>query len=370
MDGNGLLEGADKYLYLRFDSPEFLPETDNFLQTPQNNLNSSEYSNRPKRKNRYFFAMNLYDNEENIPYITQELTLVFKHLGPENVFLSIYENNSEDKTKELLNDFKVSLKNLGFRFLIITDNATRPEIYHRIEYLAGLRNKALDPLSEETRLGYKYDKIIFINDIIFCKNDILELIYQSDLQKSDITVPIDIFVTGKPEHLEYRDTWVGRDLNGNAITGDLDNLIKHRASAKRYNQGLPFQVQCGWNGVAVLNANPFLGHNPLRFRRSNIETNECSASECSLLCNDFWKLGLRRIIIVPKILVGYMKEHIPFIDHYIQKFIDINPALPEKISYKNGPKKIWCNGLDKNNTYHPYIKGKWIKYVDGNTKVV
>ncbi|OMJ12766.1 Alpha-1,3-mannosyltransferase CMT1, partial [Smittium culicis] len=167
--------------------------------------------------------MNLYDNEENIPYITQELTLVFKHLGPENVFLSIYENNSEDKTKELLNDFKVSLKNLGFRFLIITDNATRPEIYHRIEYLAGLRNKALDPLSEETRLGYKYDKIIFINDIIFCKNDILELIYQSDLQKSDITVPIDIFVTGKPEHLEYRDTWVGRDLNGNAITGDLDN---------------------------------------------------------------------------------------------------------------------------------------------------
>ncbi|OMJ27111.1 Alpha-1,3-mannosyltransferase CMT1 [Smittium culicis] len=367
---NHRLETADKYLYSRFDSPEIYPESVSFPQTPQNNLNSSEYSNRPKRKNRFFFAMNLYNNEENIPYITQELTLVLKHLGPENVFLSIYENNSDDKTKDLLNHFKVSLKTLGFRFLIITDDATRPEMYHRIEYLAGLRNKALAPLFEETSLGYKYHKIIFINDIIFCKNDILELIYQSDLQKSDITVPIDVFVTGKPEHLEFRDTWVARDLNGKPIAGGLDNLISHKASAKRYNQGLPFQVQCGWNGAAVLNAKPFLGHNPLRFRRSNIDTNECSASECSLLCNDFWKLGLRRIVIVPNILVGYKKEHIPFIDHYIQKFIKTSSSLPEKISYKDGPKKILCIGLDKNNTYHPDNKSKWIKYVHGNTKVV
>jgi hypothetical protein len=48
-------------------------------------------------------------------------------------------------------------------------------------------------------------------------------------------------------------------------------------------------VQCCWNGMAALNAEPF--KRGLRFR-AQIK-GECRASECSLLCDDFQKLGYR-----------------------------------------------------------------------------
>jgi alpha-1,3-mannosyltransferase len=49
-----------------------------------------------------YLAMNLYQNEEVLPTFFQELPIIINHLGPRNVFVSIYENNSEDKTQKLL----------------------------------------------------------------------------------------------------------------------------------------------------------------------------------------------------------------------------------------------------------------------------
>lgn len=46
--------------------------------------------------------MNLYQNEEVLPTFFQELPIIISQLGPENVFVSVYENNSDDKTQELL----------------------------------------------------------------------------------------------------------------------------------------------------------------------------------------------------------------------------------------------------------------------------
>lgn len=46
--------------------------------------------------------MNLYQNEEILPTFFQELPIIINQLGAENVFVSVYENNSDDKTQELL----------------------------------------------------------------------------------------------------------------------------------------------------------------------------------------------------------------------------------------------------------------------------
>lgn len=56
----------------------------------------------PSRRVTTFLAMNLYQNEEVLPNFFQELPIILNQLGPQNVFVSIYENNSEDKTQELL----------------------------------------------------------------------------------------------------------------------------------------------------------------------------------------------------------------------------------------------------------------------------
>jgi hypothetical protein len=34
---------------------------------------------------------------------------------------------------------------------------------------------------------------------------------------------------------------------------------------------------------------------------------ECSASECSLICNDYWEQGYGRIIMVPRVKLAYDK---------------------------------------------------------------
>jgi hypothetical protein len=41
----------------------------------------------------------------------------------------------------------------------------------------------------------------------------------------------------------------------------------------------------------------------LRFR-TNVVT-ECAASECSLLCDDFHRLGYKRVLLDPSVRVGY-----------------------------------------------------------------
>lgn len=38
---------------------------------------------------------------------------------------------------------------------------------------------------------------------------------------------------------------------------------------------------------------------------ARIHERECSASECSLLCNDYWSAGYGRIIMVPRVKLAY-----------------------------------------------------------------
>ncbi|SRR5258708_742539 len=49
-----------------------------------------------------FLAINLYNNEQVLPTFYQELPILLEHLGPQQVYVSIYENGSSDMTPELL----------------------------------------------------------------------------------------------------------------------------------------------------------------------------------------------------------------------------------------------------------------------------
>ncbi len=82
------------------------------------------------------------------------------------------------------------------------------------------------------------------------------------------------------------DSWVGRDLIGRRFTMEAPFLTTG-AGPKRVRAGLPTPVQCCWNGMARIDAAPFLAG--LRFR-THLE-GECMASECSLVCDDLWRMG-------------------------------------------------------------------------------
>ena len=109
-------------------------------------------------------------------------------LGYHNVFVSVYENGSSDQTKALLRIFDALCRSVGLRVVIRTSLRTRGAFHHRIEYLAEVRNAALAPLQElRDTEGEVFHSVIFMNDVLPCVDDLLELVWQSRRQNAGIT---------------------------------------------------------------------------------------------------------------------------------------------------------------------------------------
>ncbi|KAL6764617.1 cryptococcal mannosyltransferase 1-domain-containing protein [Haematococcus lacustris] len=163
-----------------------------------------------------------------------------------------------------------------------------------------------------------------------------------------------------PQELDYMfyDIWVAHDISGRRFDKG-GRLLQHNASAERFAAGMPFPVQCCWNGLAVINAAPFQGLNPEPLRsspsartqaldlhaigerlsamsnwrrarqggqgdtggpdqrsgppvspgplmfRSAESPSECPASECTHFCNDLWRRGFRRMVVDPWVRMTY-----------------------------------------------------------------
>lgn len=154
------------------------------------NLSSSRYaSETPVRAQgeKIFIASTHWNNEAILRshWNTAVLALA-EHFGPENVYVSIYESGSWDNSKGALLDLNQSLDALGVQNTIVLDQTTHiDEIekppgalgwidtprgkreLRRIPYLARLRNKSLKPLELLAATGSKFDKILFLNDVVF-----------------------------------------------------------------------------------------------------------------------------------------------------------------------------------------------------------
>jgi alpha-1,3-mannosyltransferase len=104
----------------------------------------------------------------------------------------------------------------------------------------------------------------------------------------------------------FYDNWVARDINGTALeNAPFESIFHHEPSSHRFQRHLPIQVQSCWNGIAVLDPAPFYSPPHVRFRMARITEGECSASECSLICNDYWEAGYGRILMVPRVKLAY-----------------------------------------------------------------
>jgi alpha-1,3-mannosyltransferase len=145
-----------------------------------------------EQQHKYFFAINLYNSFDVIPDIFATLFRTASVLGYHNVFVSIYENGSNDQTKALLRIFDALARTVGLRVIIRTSMRTRGAFNHRIEYLAEVRNAAMVPLHElRDNENEVFDSIVFMNDILPCVDDLLELIWQSRRQNAGITCAAD-----------------------------------------------------------------------------------------------------------------------------------------------------------------------------------
>ncbi|KAJ2325303.1 hypothetical protein GGH92_010483, partial [Coemansia sp. RSA 2673] len=216
-----------------------------------------------------------------------------------------------------------------------------PNMLAQLIALADTLGRALEPLYQN---GAAFGRAVFINDMFFCLTDILELVYQSHAHGAHLTCAEDFeFRHGS---LAFYDTWVSRDMLGHAFKSQIYRIADDDTAAVAQLTNRPFQVQCCWNGMAVIDTRVFAGNSALRFRRSTAD--ECSASECSLLCNDMWAHGYRRAVVVPRVKLSYdiATRELLRAPYNFPRDAPFRDSRLQRIAFRPGPKTVYCNPLN------------------------
>lgn len=145
------------------------------------------YRDQPRRRERIYVASINWNNEYIMrSHWSQALVDLAWKLGPENVYISIYESGSYDNTKAALIELDRELDRM-----LIPRNITLSPVTHeqeiaappgengwivtpggkkelrRIPYLSRIRNRSLQPLQELASQGITFDKVLFLNDVVF-----------------------------------------------------------------------------------------------------------------------------------------------------------------------------------------------------------
>ena len=115
-----------------------------------------------------------------------------------SIFVSIYENGSWDSTKSTLQQLRQTLEELDVPNYINIDDVSHEQTIaqnksmsgwlkttygsemRRIPYLASVRNKALEPMARFGLSGVKYDKLLYINDVVFSVSLLLQGLINCD----------------------------------------------------------------------------------------------------------------------------------------------------------------------------------------------
>ncbi|RAL00320.1 glycosyltransferase family 69 protein [Aspergillus ibericus CBS 121593] len=235
--------------------------------------NVVQASNTPGRGNprnsTVFIAVSLYDKNGVLAggQWGQALLDLIDMIGPDNVFLSIYENDSEkagERALQQLSDRVPCNKSIvyeehfnftGFPTVTLPDGS---EHVRRVEFLADVRNRALRPLDEHPEL--RFDRLLFLNDVYFNALDALQLLFSTNTQN------------GVPEYraacavdfinpFKFYDTFASRDLEGYSMGLPFYPWFTTAGSAQSRQDVLhgkdAVRVRSCWGGMVAFDAGFF-----------------------------------------------------------------------------------------------------------------
>ncbi|KAK4950520.1 hypothetical protein LTR66_013959, partial [Elasticomyces elasticus] len=138
---------------------------------------------------RVFIAASLYDEDGRLAGGAWGRSIIdlVDLLGPENTFVSIYENDPDPKAEAALKSLgrKVacnaslvteSLPLSGYPHVLLANGESR---VRRIAQLADMRNRALRPLDDPSLP--RFDKLLYLNDIYFNPLDAAQLLFSTKM---------------------------------------------------------------------------------------------------------------------------------------------------------------------------------------------
>jgi mannosyltransferase 1 (CAP59) len=276
----------------------------------------------------------------------ENLLKLIEYLGPSNVFLSIYENDSGPEAPKALAWLRDQLTceysitfgdHIPLRDFPQVVTPSGDLAIKRLTYLTAVRNRLFRPfdtpdiaLASNDEVNYtstRFDRILFLNDIYYQPADALNLLFSTNLNPTTQRAEYDIACATDFWHgATIYDTFVLRDTGGFEVDWFTYPWFTTQGSAQSRADVLAqkdaVRVKSCFNGMAAFAAAPFLRPEvrngpgaavaqevassgaPLRFRAQHDLFWE--ASECCLLNADF---GARypdaRIYLNPYIRVAY-----------------------------------------------------------------
>lgn len=271
------------------------------------------------------------NNEEILRAAWNDAVLALvTRLGPANVHFAAVESGSQDKTKEALMDLKDKLDNLGVSNTIslgmtvweqLDELNTRPDPsrerepgwiwdkeeghydLRRIPYLAKVRNQAMEPLKVLERQGRRFDKVLWLNDVVFDVDDFAALLHTRDGRYA-AACSMD-FKT----YPYYYDTFALRDDRGMKTASYYWPWFTSPAARGSTRRGEPVRVESCWNGMVLFDSSPFYADPPLRFRGidDSLADLHLEGSECCLIHADnvLSRDPDKGVWLNPNVRVGY-----------------------------------------------------------------
>lgn len=185
----------------------------------------------------------------------------------------------------------------------------------RIPYLAEQRNLALKTLLSlndqfRRRAELTYDRIIFLNDVLFQTSDMLTLLATHD---GDYAAACALDFQDDPV---YHDTFTVRDSMGDPMVSTVFPYLRSAESRQGMLRGQATKVRSCWNGMIAMDAGGFMASSgPLpalsfREKHDRLAEDHVEGSDCCLIHADMALLGIgdAGVWVDPGVRVGYNED--------------------------------------------------------------
>ena len=295
--------------------PSYTNPPSHYHELRQRVKSSKDYGRANPDNQKIFIAASLYDKGGHLlrgPWGNAVLELL-DILGNKNVYLSIYENEIDEGAQVASYQFDKKVQcphsvvyDREFQLdevptVIMPDGFARTK---RIAYLAEMRNKALLPLEESSAI--KYDKLLFLNDVVFDPIDAAQLLLSTNLNSEGRTSYRAACAVDFMNPFKFYDTFATRDVEGYSM--GLPFFPWFTNAGKGYSRQDVLdgkdavRVKSCWGGMVAFDARPFQAQKPLRFRAT--EDLYWDASECCLVHADLAKSASIEDVDAPGIYIN------------------------------------------------------------------
>ncbi|OJD17653.1 hypothetical protein AJ78_02244 [Emergomyces pasteurianus Ep9510] len=250
--------------------PSYTHPPAHYNKLRQDALNSREPGKGNPRNEKVFIAASLYDKDGELARGRwgENVLELIRLLGKDNVFLSIYENNSGPEGETALKQFerKVECK----RSIVYEEQMDMNVVPHitladgserikRIAYLAEVRNRALKHLDDPA--SDRFDKLLYLNDVVFDPIDALQLLFSTNVDERGTAQYRAACAVDFINPFKFYDTFATRDLEGFSMGVPFYPWFSSAGKAESRRDVLDqkdaVRVRSCWGGMVAFDAKFF-----------------------------------------------------------------------------------------------------------------